>query len=391
MQITIHRGTHQIGGCVTEISSGSDRVFIDFGADLPGSASAGPTKPIPGLTLPDGSNSALFFTHYHGDHVGRLSEVRAEIPVFMGRTAKALFENYALRRQREILEKIAAIRTFSPLQTVRVGNIALTPLMVDHSAFDSYMFVIEADGKRILHTGDFRLHGFRGAKTLPMLLRYARDIDCVICETTNLSRGDEPIMTERELQSRAREIMRESKYVFVLCSSTNIDRIAAFYHASPPGRLFVCDQYQKSQLAIVREHHKQYSSLYDFAHVYSYGPNLDPLMEKQGFCMMIRQGSPFERLLESYKGRSKVIYSMWRGYLGGRTKNEQLADFLKDYDLTFLHTSGHASARDLAALYHTVRPKTGLIPIHGETPERMGELLPNEKIICLEDGQTLSL
>lgn len=28
----------------------------------------------------------------------------------------------------------------------------ITPIRTDHSAFDSYMFLIEADGKRILHT-----------------------------------------------------------------------------------------------------------------------------------------------------------------------------------------------------------------------------------------------
>jgi mRNA degradation ribonuclease J1/J2 len=36
MKITIHRGTNQIGGCVTEIESGGNKVFIDFGEQLPG-------------------------------------------------------------------------------------------------------------------------------------------------------------------------------------------------------------------------------------------------------------------------------------------------------------------------------------------------------------------
>lgn len=36
MNITIHRGTNQIGGCLTEIESGGYRIFIDFGEQLPG-------------------------------------------------------------------------------------------------------------------------------------------------------------------------------------------------------------------------------------------------------------------------------------------------------------------------------------------------------------------
>lgn len=32
----IHRGSSQIGGCCTQISTGRSRILIDFGANLPG-------------------------------------------------------------------------------------------------------------------------------------------------------------------------------------------------------------------------------------------------------------------------------------------------------------------------------------------------------------------
>ena len=36
MKITIHRGANQIGGCIIEIESAKgDRIFIDFGHNLP--------------------------------------------------------------------------------------------------------------------------------------------------------------------------------------------------------------------------------------------------------------------------------------------------------------------------------------------------------------------
>ena len=34
--VTIHRGIDQIGGCITEISTKTSRVFVDFGQNLPG-------------------------------------------------------------------------------------------------------------------------------------------------------------------------------------------------------------------------------------------------------------------------------------------------------------------------------------------------------------------
>ena len=42
--LTIHRGSHQIGGCSTEINIGDSRILIDFGANLPGTDEASETK-----------------------------------------------------------------------------------------------------------------------------------------------------------------------------------------------------------------------------------------------------------------------------------------------------------------------------------------------------------
>ena len=36
MKVTIHRGTHQIGGCITQIESNSGtKIIIDIGENLP--------------------------------------------------------------------------------------------------------------------------------------------------------------------------------------------------------------------------------------------------------------------------------------------------------------------------------------------------------------------
>ena len=40
MNITIHRGANQIGGCITEISSDNCKLLIDFGSNLPGNQKA---------------------------------------------------------------------------------------------------------------------------------------------------------------------------------------------------------------------------------------------------------------------------------------------------------------------------------------------------------------
>jgi ribonuclease J len=82
---------------------------------------------------------------------------------------------------------------------------------------------------------------------------------------------------------------------------------------------------------------------------------------------------------------------MWQGYLDGRAADRKLIEFLKPYDLEILHTSGHATAEDIAELYRVVRPKEGLIPIHTEAPEEFKALIPDGNVILLQDGETLTI
>lgn len=79
------------------------------------------------------------------------------------------------------------------------------------------MFLIEAEGKRILHTGDFRGHGYLSKGLLPTIQRYIGRGDLLIIEGTMLSRKDETILTEAALSQKTAELMKQHKYVFVHC------------------------------------------------------------------------------------------------------------------------------------------------------------------------------
>lgn len=270
MQIVIHRGTHQIGGCCTEIRTDQARILIDFGDELPEPGQVSRPLELEGVTHGKPDCGGVFFTHYHGDHVGQLSRILPGIPLYMGEVAKEILSLYQQRvsahHPAATAETLAAIRPLHPLGRVRVGDMQVTPLAVDHSAYDAYMFLIEAQGKRILHTGDYRLHGFQGKGVLTALEKYVGQVDVLITEGTTLSRTGQKTVTEGDVEREAIGLLREHKYVFLLCSSTNIDRLAAFAAAAKKvGRLFVCDGYQKSVLDVVAQHGGKRSALYDFS------------------------------------------------------------------------------------------------------------------------------
>lgn len=365
MKIKIYR-PNQVGGCITEISNDTTKIIFDFGEELEKSI-----NPIDEYKLLKNCD-AIFFSHYHGDHIGLIDKVPNEVPMYLGATAKEIFCTYVKRTSPSKLGQSNKLKTYTHLQNIKIGNITVTPILTNHSAFDSYMFLINDDDKRILYTGDFRTHGIQGDEIFETLEKYAQNIDVMICEGTILDRSKEKIMTEIDLQEKATDIMSKYKYVFVLCSSTNIDRIAAFYHARKR-KYFICDEFQKEILIIAKDSQSPNDKKYDFKYAYKYGKNLDEEMNKRGFCMLIRQGKFFQGFLDKYKEDSIVIYSMWTGYLDDRCKKDDLVDFLSPYKYRVLHTSGHATVEAIEKVCNSVKPKT-LIPIHTSDVSKIYDL-----------------
>lgn len=157
IRITVHRGTNQIGGCVTEYECRGFHLFVDYGEQLPGYEHT--EMEIEGLTKGDVSNSALLITHYHGDHIGKVSELSSEIPVYMGKTGCEICQEFELhmshipgeegKRHRLMADRVAEFKHFEPGHTFEVGPFKIMPIVMDHSAFDAYAFKIEADGRKV--------------------------------------------------------------------------------------------------------------------------------------------------------------------------------------------------------------------------------------------------
>lgn len=390
MQIIIHRGSHQIGGIATEIRTASTRILIDMGDEL-GMESDFISKPlsIRGVTDSNSTCDAVLFTHYHGDHIGQMMNVRKDIPLFMGSLAKEII--LATIKDKDCLKLLVEkANTFLPGKVLQIGDIFVTPFSVDHSACDSYMFLIEADEKRVLYTGDFRLHGFRG-KAIPKIIdKFIGKVDVLITEGTTLSRNPEKLMTEGQLQKKVKDYMKQYKYVFVLCSSTNLERICALSKAVPKGKYFICDGYQSKLLDIIQHHWGKYSSLYRNIKKTTYGDNLLSEFQNRGFLMVVRNNHKFQDILSKFDGKKSIIlYSMWDGY---RTKQgSTIPDFLNTFqNWQPLHTSGHASTEDLLLIIEKTQPEM-VIPIHTSNPESLRKLCPDQNIKIAEDGDEICL
>lgn len=394
MKLCIHRGTHQIGGIAAEISTASTRILIDMGDELsldPNFVSA--PLHIPGVTDANGRCAAVLFTHYHGDHTGQMLRIRPEIPIYAGALAKDIMRLSAERggqKNEALCRRIETIQAFSPGKLFLIGDIQITPFCIDHSACDSYLFLIEADGKRILYTGDFRLHGVRGKTMDKILDRRIGKVDAIITEGTTVSRTDGKTVTEWELQARVRNYLQQYKYVFVLCATTNLDRIFALARAVPRGKYCICDEYQKMLVETVSKHWNGISSFYEMPKLLSFKYHPPARFAELGGLMFVRANSKFEAIIRQYDpAQSILLYSMWDGY---RTKpGSNIPEFLSlTGTWAELHTSGHASPDDLRHVIEKADPEI-VIPMHTDAPQKMQTLCQNRKVILLKDREELLL
>lgn len=394
MKLCIHRGTHQIGGIAAEIATETTRILIDMGDELsldPGFVSA--PLHIPGVTDANGRCDAVLFTHYHGDHTGQMLRIRPDIPLYAGALAKdimRLSSAHSWKKDEVLCKRIETIRTFSAGMPFLIGDIQITPFGIDHSAVDSYLFLIEADGKCILYTGDFRLHGVRGKTMDKILDRRIGKVDAIITEGTTVSRTDGKTVTEWELQARVRNYLQQYKYVFVLCATTNLDRIFALARAVPRGKYCICDDYQKMLVETVSKHWSGISSFYEMPKLLSFKYHPPARFAELGGLMFFRANSKFGAIICQYDpAQSILLYSMWDGY---RTKpGSTIPDFLALTDTwETLHTSGHASPEDLRHVIEKADPQL-VIPMHTDAPQKMQALCPDRTVVLLKDEEELSL
>lgn len=220
LKIKIYRGANQIGGCATEISYGEERIIIDLGANLPGTDAdtSMSDKALLEKVFDGRPCKGVLFTHYHGDHNGLWREIPDDVEMYIGEAAKeimsVLAKTLSAYKGSEEVDAISGMNTFRHGEPIfNTGKIQVTPIMTDHSAVDAYMFLIEAAGKRILFTGDFRDHGIASEKNRFWNILeecVPKGIDILITEGTMMSRGEEVkqniVHTEEELGIKAKEI-----------------------------------------------------------------------------------------------------------------------------------------------------------------------------------------
>ena len=380
MEINIIRGQNQIGGSIIEISSKSTKIILDIGSNLEDKEIVVPE--IDGLFKGKAKYDGVLISHYHGDHIGLATKILPEISIYMGEKS---YEIHKVSNEYMRKEYLKEPKIFKAEEEFFIGDIKITPYLCDHSAFDSYMFLLDCEGKRMLYTGDFRSNG---RKSFEPLLRKLPKVDLLITEGTNLSNNKigKINLTEKELEKKGIELLEgNDKPVFVLMAATNIDRIVTFYKiANATKRLFLLDTYAGLITDTVGGNIPN-PRTFSNVRMFLTNQNKYKILENypknkigrkgivnSNFMMCIR--SSMKQYLEKYSEEfsfegGTLFYSMWEGYKKEKNTKEFL-EFMeeKGVKIISLHTSGHADKKDFDKLIKKVEPKI-IIPVHTENSE----------------------
>lgn len=422
MQITIHRGLNQIGGNIVEISTDSTKILLDSGLELEPveiyeeneknkenkgneeikevESNEVHNKNINfNKLLAKNKFSAIFISHYHADHIGLLRNAQKLPPIYMGELAYNIFkatEEY--KKQPVNFEPAGYLRHQVPIV---IGDITVIPVFADHSACDSYSFIINADGKTIVYSGDFRSSGRKSFNSY--LNALPQNVDAVICEGTNAGK-DTVYLNEVQLEEKMIDVMKNANQVFVLMSALNIDRVVTVFKAArksqrimlqdvymslitdicgkniPNPRTFK-DVYAFTSKGLDDEQYKKYFEIYGTKKIGK------ERISNEKFVMCIR--SSFKSYLQKLNKIKKLqdsvlIYSMWNGY----KKQKNMKNFLHfaeslGMEIIDLHTSGHADCIALERFLERTNPKF-IIPIHTVNNNWFFEKYGREKVITDE-------
>ena len=399
MEIRIIKGTNQIGGCITEIASKNTKILIDFGNDLEDTKES---FELDGLTLGKSKYKAVFITHSHMDHIGLINKINEDNPVYIEESSLKIYNITCDFCGEDKLTR--KINTFKIYDTIQIDDIKVTPYRVDHSSYNSCMFLIECEDKKILYTGDFRLHGRKKEETLNNFKRIGK-VDLLITEGTSLSRTINEYNTEEKLEKDALEYMKEYDQVFIMHSSTNIDRTISFIKSAlKTGKNYILDLFTYSLNKVVNMNIKV-----DYKRIFVWIPLRYSYKEEtfKNKYMDFDTSSFFGKryamnvkvsMLEDIKKLKEkglitnacLIYSMWPGYIEKEEKLRSFINEIKNMGIQFkeLHTSGHADITSMKKLNEIANPDKTII-IHTENRKEGNNIF--NSVVDLNDNEFLKI
>lgn len=363
--------------------SGGEWIAVDCGFALNPTPSGRNSVSVPSLSALERHDiklSALLITHGHEDHIGAIPHLwRAlDCPIYASPFAAQL-----IRAKLDPGLTWPRLQEIRPLEPIGIGAFQAEWIPVTHSIPESHAIVLEVAGKRLYHSGDWKLdnHPVVGELTAQARLQQLgrAGIDVIIGDSTNA-----PVpgasRSEATVQNGLQDAIRPCRQrVIVTCFASNLARLHSLADIA-----FDCGRYA----ALLG---RSLTHMHSIGRAQGYLPGRPGYIgpwelghlprEQQLWVCTGSQGEPGAALGRlaagshpqlSLEAGDTVIFSS-RLIPGNELALERIKQGLKEQGVELIdddmqpdvHASGHPPQDDLRQLYSWLKARH-LLPVHGE-------------------------
>jgi len=436
--LTFYGGINEVGGNKILLESSKAKLWFDFGlsfskmqmfydeymcprklSGLNDLIELGIIPKIKGLYRPDFVKKSgmkvekpkfdgIFLTHAHMDHSGNIPLIDWNIPLYLGKTTSLILEaieetgsgyetcffdvkeEFTGLHYKKVPHFNRKYKTFRTKDKIKVKDVTVSPIHVDHSIPSAYGFIID-DGKRIVYTGDLRLHGTKPKMSKDFIDKASSDkVDALVIEGTRVS--GEKSLSESEVKDRISKYIGESKGLVVAnFPPRDMDRFNTFYKAAVENdRKLVINFKQAYLLKMLEEDDKLDVPKLNDKNILVYVKKMvNGLYQEKEYRLWMREflslknavsykdidpkdsvfycdSYSFNELIDLKPVNGSYIYSLCEPFNDAMELDmDRFMNWIKHFKLKFntAHASGHCSKEELKEIVNKLKPKK-LIPVH---------------------------
>jgi ribonuclease J len=408
-------GLGEIGLNMMVFEYGGTLFVVDAGLMFPEDYMLGVDFVIPDMDYLRQSRARLagiVLTHAHEDHIGALPYLLKDFkaPVF-----GTPFTLGMVRQKLEEFELLgsAALHSFLPDETLKLGSFSLEFIRVGHSVLDGVGIAIQTPLGTIIHTGDFKIGygSVDGMETdVNKFAKYGEEgVLALLSDSTNVEREGYPISDKEICETLTRIAARSSGRVIVALFASNIARTQMILDIAKANRKKIVFDGKSIETSVGIAIELGYLDVRDNQII-----EIEQIADYEDDEMIIittgTQGEPMSSLARMSAGThrqikikkgdtvvlsskfipgneraiTKIINNLYRK--GADVIYEKISD---------IHVSGHAFREELKLMIKLTQPRY-FLPVHGEyrhlilhsrLAKEVG--IPEENILLAENGQII--
>ncbi|MBQ9512487.1 MAG: hypothetical protein IJR58_04780 [Lachnospiraceae bacterium] len=440
MAVTVqfHKGLKEIGGTFVEVETARAKCMFDFGfarGDMldykirPRKGFAASDYAALGIlpvtdgiydarnadvlrVLPYGEPTVskecfLLISHMHIDHMGGLTFLHPDVPVYMTKDSLKLYKRISENGKEEGAMHKNCIGV-EPGIPFTVGDITVTALSVDHDVPGACGFLIRSEGKTICYTGDFRFHGFHKELSRDFARKVSQaGVDMMICEGTSVSHEpvnmlkltapEEGKRTEQDLQKEVRAYAKKAEGLIVInCYPRNVERLHQLVETLKKcGRKLVLVEvaadylnafYPKDPICVYEDTMLRADRPKKWRRV----SRQELLFDPSQYVLQLPYRNMYE--LVALRGGVSAYLHFDGAPLGAYDPSfRRMEMMLEELGIAYEHmgVSGHAEPYYIKYMIDTIAPKI-LVPLHSFKPEQVKSDAAERRILPAE-GEVVKL